>query len=134
MFSGAFPCAVCRDGVGASNAIKCSQCKLWVHKRCSGIQGRIVANPNYVCPRWRGQTRPIDGRTVTQEDVDGTLLDVEASFCYLGDMLSTGGGLSQDCHYNQVSYCLGKVQMAPANPDIQAHIQAHIPRSSWEGV
>ena len=48
MFSvtGAFPCAVCRDGVGLSKAIKCSQCKLWVHKRCSGIQGRIVANPN----------------------------------------------------------------------------------------
>ena len=46
----------------------------------------IVANPNYVCPRCRGQTRPIDGRPVTQVDVDGTLLDVEASFCYLGDI------------------------------------------------
>ena len=29
--SGAFLCAVCRDGVGSSNAIKCSQCKPWVH-------------------------------------------------------------------------------------------------------
>ena len=34
------------------------------------------------------------------------------------------------CHYNQVLYWLGKVQEAPANPDIQAHI-LHI---SWEGV
>ena len=68
--SGAFPCAVCRNGVGLLNAIECSQCKLWVHKRCSRIQGRIVANPNYVCPRCRGQTRPIDGRPVTQVDVD----------------------------------------------------------------
>ena len=65
-----------------------------VHKRCSGIQGRIFANPNYVCPSCQGQTRPIDGRPVTQVDVDGTLLDVEASFCYLGDMLSAGGGCS----------------------------------------
>ena len=40
------------------------------------------------------QTRPIDGRPVTQVDVDGTLLDVEASFCYLVDMLSAGGGCS----------------------------------------
>ena len=95
-----------------------------MHKRCSGIQGRLVANPNYVCPRCQGQTRLIDGRPVTQVDVDGTLLDVEASFYYLGDMLSAG------CHYNQVFYCLGKVQEAPANPDIQAHI----PHSSWEGV
>ena len=81
----------CRSGVGASNAIKCSQCTLWVHKKCSGIQGRIVANPNYVCQRCRGQTRPIDGKTVSHVDVDVTLLDVEASFCYLGDMLSAGG-------------------------------------------
>ena len=77
-----------------SNAIKCSLCKLWVHKRCSSISGRMVANPNYVCPKCCGQTRPTDGRPVTQVDVDGTLLDVEASFCYLGDMLSACGGCS----------------------------------------
>ena len=34
--SGALPCAVCRSGVGA-NSISCSQCKLWVHKKCSNI-------------------------------------------------------------------------------------------------
>ena len=65
------------------------------HSASSGcIQGRIVANPNYVCPRCCGQTRPIDGRPVSQVDVDGTLLDIEASFCYLGDMLGAGGGFS----------------------------------------
>ena len=36
--SGAFPCAVSLSGVGA-NSISCSQCKLWVHKKCSGIKG-----------------------------------------------------------------------------------------------
>ena len=36
--------------------------------------------------------RPIDGNLVTQVDVDGTTLDVEATFCYLGDMLDAGGG------------------------------------------
>ena len=30
---------------------------------------------------------PIDNRPVTQVDVDGTLLDIESNFCYLGDML-----------------------------------------------
>ena len=34
------------------------------------------------------------------------------------------------CHYNQVLYCLWKIQEALANLDIQAHI----PHSSWEGV
>ena len=38
------------------------------------------------------QARPIDGRPITQVEVDGTLLEVEANFCYLGDMLSAGEG------------------------------------------
>ena len=29
---------------------------------------------------------------ITQVEVDGKLLDIEASFCYLGDMLCAGGG------------------------------------------
>ena len=32
-------------------------------------------------------TVPIDGQSVTEVDVDGTMLGVEATFCYLGDML-----------------------------------------------
>ena len=89
--SGKFPCAVCRRGVGV-NSIECSQCRLWVHKKCSSITGPLPADPAYVCPRCRGVARPIDGRPVTKVDVDGTMLDVGASFCYLGDMLCAGGG------------------------------------------
>ena len=97
------------------------------------IQGRLVANPNYICPRYCGKAHPIDGRTVTQVDVhvDGSLFDVEASFCYLGDMHTVElRWWLLTCHYNQVLYCLGKVQEASANPDIQAYI----PHSLWEGV
>ena len=35
---------------------------------------------------------PIDGRQVSEMDVNYTTLDVEATFCYLGDMLCCGGG------------------------------------------
>ena len=89
--SGAFPCSVCRSGVGV-NSIQCSECSLWVHKKCSGLKGRLTAKPDYVCPRCHDLARPIDGRPVTQVDVDGTMLDVEANFCYLGDMMCAGGG------------------------------------------
>ena len=89
--SGTYPCAVCRSGVG-DNSIQCSECKLWVHKKCSGVRGKLVPDPDYICPRCQGLARPIDGRPVTEVDIDGTLLDVEASFCYLGDTLSAGGG------------------------------------------
>ena len=91
--SGEYPCAVCCKGVG-NNCIKCLQCKLWVHKRCSGITGRLVNVWNYVhlCLRCKGESRPIDGRPMTQVDVESTKLDVEDTFCYLGDMLCSGGG------------------------------------------
>ena len=54
--------------------------------------GRLRPDPNFVCPRCLGSARAIDGRPFTQVDVDGAMLDVEDSFCYLGDMLDAGGG------------------------------------------
>ena len=38
--SGKYPCGVCRQGVG-DNSIKCVACHKWIHKRCSGISGRL---------------------------------------------------------------------------------------------
>ena len=35
--SGEYPCAVCCTGVG-NNSIYCNGCKLWVHKKCSGLE------------------------------------------------------------------------------------------------
>ena len=43
------PCAVCCKGVG-NNSIEL-QYKLWVHKKCSGITGRLVANESFICSR-----------------------------------------------------------------------------------
>ena len=91
--SGKHPCAVCRSGVVERNAIQCSQCLLWVHgKKCSGIVGPIRADPSYVCRRCQGLARPIDGRPLTQVDVDGVMLDVVPTFAILGDTLDAGGG------------------------------------------
>ena len=57
--SGEYP-AVCRTGVG-NNSIYCNGCKLWVHKKCSGLQ-RLTPNPDYRCAQCMGNARPIDGR------------------------------------------------------------------------
>ena len=90
--SGEHPCAVCLKGV-RQNSIFCSSCQKWVHGRtCSGIVGRLTPIPNYVCPRCKGKSRDIDGRPLTKVTVDDVDLDVVPSFCYLGDMLSAGGG------------------------------------------
>ena len=88
--SGEFPCAVCCTGVG-SNSIFCNGCKHWVHKKCSGLK-RLKKDPDYRCTRCQGTARPLDGRPQKEVQVGPDKLEVVASFCYLGDMLSAAGG------------------------------------------
>ena len=88
--SGEFPCAVFRTGVG-SNSIFCEGCKHWVHKKCSGLK-RLTEDPDYRCTRCKGTARPLDGRPQREVQVGPDKLEVVASFCYLGDMLSAAGG------------------------------------------
>ena len=40
------PCAVCSAGVGV-NSILCRSCKKWVHKKCSGLKGRLSGIQNF---------------------------------------------------------------------------------------
>ena len=88
--SGKFPCAVCCTGVGR-NSVLCKGCKKWVHKKCSGLK-RLTEDPSFKCRRCLGTARPIDGRPQSEVQVGPDKLEVVASFCYLGDMLSATGG------------------------------------------
>ena len=90
---GKFPCAVCRTGVGRSS-IRCSNYNLWVHhKKCSGLK-TLPEDMSYECPRCRGEpgVRLIDGRPFKEVEVGDCVLEAVDRFCYLGDMLSAGGG------------------------------------------
>ena len=85
---------------------------------------------------WMSGTTPIsgvkvslrhtDGRPMTQVDVEGTKLDVEDTFCYLGDMLCCGGG----CDSAIADRCLGKVQETTVCP----HLQAPLSRGVWQVI
>ena len=46
-FKRKYLCAVCHTGVG-NNSIYCNGCKLWVHKKCSGLQ-QLTPNSEYRC-------------------------------------------------------------------------------------
>ena len=89
--TGVYPCGVCRSGVG-KNSIFCPGCKYWVHKKCSGIHGRLVEDEDFQCNRCCGLARPIDGRPSDSITLGGHTLDVVDTFCYLGDTISAGGG------------------------------------------
>ena len=62
-----------------------------MHKKCSGLK-RLKKDPDYRCTRCQGTARPLDGRPQKEVQVGPDKLEVVASFCYLGDMLSAAGG------------------------------------------
>ena len=87
------PCGVCRKGVG-SNSIFCQSCKHWVHRKCSGISGRLRADLQFVCKRCKAE---ITDNAVFPASVmySGGSLEVVENFCYLGDMLGSEGVLRE---------------------------------------
>ena len=93
--SGKDPCGVCQKGVG-SNAIFCGGCLCWIHKKCSGIKGPLRPDPDFRCGRCLGKAR-----TVKEVKVNDEKLEAVPEFCYLGDMLSAGGG----CELAAVTRC-----------------------------
>ena len=89
--SGKYPCGVCQSEVGSSNAI-CGGCKRCVHKKCSSIKGPLRPDPEFRCAQCLGTARAIDEREVSEVEVGNEKVEAVPEFCYLGDMLSAGGG------------------------------------------
>ena len=56
-------CGVCRSGMRAmvqSNSVYCSGCKQWLHKKCSGIRGRLVEDKDFRCNRCCGFAKAVE--------------------------------------------------------------------------
>ena len=60
-------------------------------KKCSGLK-RLKNDPDYRCTQCQGTAHHLDGRPQKEVQVGPDKLEVVASFCYLGDMLSAAGG------------------------------------------
>ena len=87
--TGKFPCGVCSKGVGV-NSIYCSHCNHWIHQRCSGLQGPLENTPNFKC---RTCVLPRnDNDNMKKIRLGDSEYDLVDEFCYLGDMLGSGGG------------------------------------------
>ena len=65
-----------------------------MHKKCKGIKGRLPPESEFRCARCLGTARAIDERQSLEVEVGNVKLEVVPEFCYLGDMLSAGGGAS----------------------------------------
>ena len=89
--SSEYPCGVCSKGVG-SNSIECNSCKLWIHKRCTNLKGRLKLDPTFKCKKCRGEvTAPVIPE-IGPVVIDGETIEIVKSFCYLGDLSGQRGG------------------------------------------
>ena len=90
--SGKYSCGICGKGVGR-NSIQCRGCKKWIHKKCSGVKGKLQEDPGYRCAKCVKGGCTLGGAE-EQEVVleDGSSLECVNRFCYLGDMLGAAGG------------------------------------------
>jgi hypothetical protein len=110
--SGKWPCGVCRKGVGR-NSVVCGSCKKWIHKKCTGVKGRLKAGVNFCCSVCAsgGHINVLQEHEVLLDDADS--LECVDKFCYLGDMLGCGGGAG-DAVRTRVKCAWGKFrELAP---------------------
>jgi hypothetical protein len=95
--SGKWPCGVCKKGVGSRNAILCRTCGKWIHKKCSGVRGRL-RDVDFRCSKCStAQGTRVPG-AVAQRELSlraGEALEIVDRFCYLGDMIGDGGGAEE---------------------------------------
>ena len=92
--TGKHPCSICHRGVGR-NSVFCVGCKHWVHKKCSKIKGRLRESPDFRCGKCLGEFDESSQERLEQVLINGTPLEVVEMFCYLGDMLSSYGGVEE---------------------------------------
>ena len=88
--TGKYICSVCSKGV-RSNSIQCTKCKQWVHARGSRVKGKLAEVKDFVCNSC--SSPPLD--TCEEEEnivIGNSSYEAVQQFCYLGDMLSAGGG------------------------------------------
>ena len=89
--SGKNPCGVCQTGVGR-NAVFCDGCLSWILE--SKAHSALILISAVLA-------HPINGRLVKEVLVDDKKVEAVPEFCYLGDMLSAGGG----CELAAVTHC-----------------------------
>ena len=94
---------------GGDNAILCTSCKKWIHKKCSRVVGRLKKGGDFKCSKCsEGEVKVVDE---VRQFVLGAReeLEVVDKFCYLGDVIGKGGGAEERRHQELEWICLGKI-------------------------
>ena len=86
-----FPCSVRANGV-ERNSLQITKCQYWVHKKCSGIEGKVASINGFVGKRCLDLVATSMEENIT---LDKGNIEIVDKFAYLGDVLSTEGGAQE---------------------------------------
>ena len=76
------------------SCVYCVECLRWVHKRFSGISGKLKSNVDFCCRRCL-EEGPVE--TVSQREIEIEFnVELECVPKYLGDTLGVGGGVDEE--------------------------------------
>ena len=111
--SGEHSCGVCRKGVG-DNSIFCLECRRWVHKRCSGISGKL-SNVDFHCRRCLKDEKDLFQSVLLKEVViePNVKLECVPKFCYFGDTLGAGEGVEEAARARVRCACAKIKELSP---------------------
>ena len=84
--------AVCVSRVLAQTPFSVVVVPVGSTKKSNGIPGPLKTDPSFMLKRCTGQATSIEGRLMTEVTVGRGKLEMVASFCDLGNFLSSGGG------------------------------------------
>ena len=81
----------------ASNSIRCVECLRWVHKKCSGISGKLKSYADFHSRRCLEGENDLFQSVLLKEVViePNVKLECVPKFCYLDDTLGAGGGVEE---------------------------------------
>ena len=89
----------CGTGLDLLQSSSEFSCAVWAATASSATAASIGCTRNavgssayYICTRCQGTARPLDSRPRREVQIEPDKLEVVASFCYLGDMLSAADG------------------------------------------
>ena len=88
------PCGVSRKGV-SDNSILCMECRRWVHKRCSGISGKLKSNVDFHCRRCLEGENGLFQSVLLKEAVTEPNVKLECVPKFLGNTIGAGGGVEK---------------------------------------
>ena len=89
------PCGVCGERVGC-NSIQCTKCQRWLHRRCSNVAKQVSllsCQDDFVCRTCLAHNCSVEKQLEIKRGED--VLEEVEKFCFLGDMISCYGDVSE---------------------------------------